>query len=191
MLAVYRAVVAIPTPGIDARRSRAFFEQMRRFGARPGQPVLGGALEQFSIVALGIMPYIRPSIILQLMTVVIPHLERLSKEGEVGRRKITQYTPLRHRGPRHRPGPLHQHGPGEAAGAGRRRRRLRAGLELPGDDVITLASGTAFLMWLGEQISERGIGNGISMIIFAGIVANFRPPRSPPPSSCAKGRWGS
>src|SRR5512144_3014813 len=173
MLAVYRLVVAIPTPGIDGKALSEFFDQVRDSVLGLVNLFSGGALEQFSIAALGIMPYISASIILQLMTVVIPHLERLSKEGEVGRRKITQYTRY-----------------GTVVLAIIQGLFISIGLEklqAPGGapvvyepgwsfrvmTVITLASGTAFLMWLGEQISERGIGNGISMIIFAGIVANF------------------
>jgi preprotein translocase subunit SecY len=131
----------------------------------------GGALEQFSIAALGIMPYISASIILQLMTVVIPHLERLSKEGEIGRRKITQYTRYGTvvlaivQGLFISVGLEKLQAPGGAAVV------YEPGWSFRVMCVITLASGTAFLMWLGEQISERGIGNGISMLIFAGIVA--------------------
>ena len=173
MLAVYRAVVVIPTPGIDGKALAEFFDQMRDSVLGFVNLLSGGALEQFSIAALGIMPYISASIILQLMTVVIPHLERLSKEGEVGRRKITQYTRY-----------------GTVVLAIVQGLFISIGLEklqAPGGapvvynpgwsfrvmTVITLASGTSFLMWLGEQISERGIGNGISMIIFAGIVARL------------------
>jgi preprotein translocase subunit SecY len=173
MLAVYRAVVVIPTPGIDGKALSEFFDQMRDSVLGFVNLLSGGALEQFSIAALGIMPYISASIILQLMTVVIPHLERLSKEGEVGRRKITQYTRY-----------------GTVILAVVQGLFISIGLEklqAPGGapvvyqpgwsfrvmTVITLASGTSFLMWLGEQISERGIGNGISMIIFAGIVARL------------------
>jgi preprotein translocase subunit SecY len=173
MLAVYRAVVVIPTPGIDGKALAEFFDQMRDSVLGFVNLLSGGALEQFSIAALGIMPYISASIILQLMTVVIPHLERLSKEGEVGRRKITQYTRY-----------------GTVVLAVVQGLFISIGLEklqAPGGapvvynpgwsfrvmTVITLASGTSFLMWLGEQISERGIGNGISMIIFAGIVARL------------------
>jgi len=173
MLAVYRAVVAIPTPGIDARALSAFFEQMRDSVLGLVNLFSGGALSQFSIAALGIMPYISASIILQLMTVVIPHLERLSKEGEVGRRKITQYTRYGTvvlaivQGLFISMGLEKLQAPGGAAVV------YEPGWSFRVMTVITLASGTAFLMWLGEQISERGIGNGISMIIFAGIVANF------------------
>src|SRR5256712_3438865 len=132
----------------------------------------GGALEQLSIFALGIMPYVSASIILQLLTVVVPALEKLSKEGEMGRRKITQYT---------------RYGTillsiVQGFGIARYLESVRAGAEsvVPDDakgwgfrilTVITLTAGTAFIMWLGEQITERGIGNGISLIIFAGIVA--------------------
>src|SRR5690349_19008342 len=134
----------------------------------------GGALEQLSIFALGIMPYVSASIILQLLTVVVPQLEKLSKEGEMGRRKITQYT---------------RYGTillsiVQGFGIARYLESVRAGAEsvVPDDakgwgfrilTVITLTSGTAFIMWLGEQITERGIGNGISLIIFAGIVARL------------------
>ena len=172
MLAVYRAVVVIPTPGIDGRALAEFFEQMKDvFGFV--NLLSGGALEQFSIAALGIMPYISASIILQLMTVVIPHLERLSKEGEVGRRKITQYTRYGTvvlaivQGLFISIGLEKLQAPGCAAVV------YQPGWSFRVMTVITLAAGTAFLMWLGEQISERGIGNGISMIIFAGIVARL------------------
>jgi preprotein translocase subunit SecY len=132
----------------------------------------GGALSRFSIFTLGIMPYISASIILQLLTVVIPQLEKLSKEGELGRRKITQYT---------RYGTVVLsiiQGMGiavglESVGAGGASVVYQPGWGFRILTVITLTSGTAFIMWLGEQITERGIGNGISLIIFAGIVARF------------------
>jgi preprotein translocase subunit SecY len=172
MLAVYRAVVVIPTPGIDGTALGEFFAQMQDvFGWV--NLLSGGALEQFSIAALGIMPYISASIILQLMTVVIPHLERLSKEGEVGRRKITQYTRYGTvvlaviQGLFISIGLERLQAPGGAAVV------YQPGWSFRVMTVITLAAGTAFLMWLGEQISERGIGNGISMLIFAGIVARL------------------
>jgi preprotein translocase subunit SecY len=172
MLAVYRAVVVIPTPGIDGVALSEFFAQMQDvFGLV--NLLSGGALEQFSIAALGIMPYISASIILQLMTVVIPHLERLSKEGEVGRRKITQYTRYGTvvlavvQGLFISIGLEKLQAPGGAAVV------YQPGWSFRVMTVITLAAGTAFLMWLGEQISERGIGNGISMLIFAGIVARL------------------
>jgi preprotein translocase subunit SecY len=132
----------------------------------------GGALSRFSIFTLGIMPYISSSIILQLLTVVIPQLEKLSKEGDLGRKKITQYT---------RYGTVVLsiiQGFGIAVGlesvaAGAGSVVFSPGWGFRIMTVLTLTSGTAFLMWLGEQITERGIGNGISLIIFAGIVARF------------------
>ncbi len=171
MLAVYRVGVAIPTPGIDGKALSEFFESVSNTVLGMVNLFSGGALEQFSIFALGIMPYISASIILQLMTVVIPHLERLSKEGEAGRRKITQYT---------------RYGTvvlsviqGLFISIGLEKLQSPGGAPVVFDPgwgfrvmtIITLTSGTAFLMWLGEQITERGIGNGISLIIFAGIVA--------------------
>ena len=129
----------------------------------------GGALSRFSIFALGIMPYISASIIMQLMTVVVPRSRRIKKEGESGRRKITQYTRYGTRGARAVPG----------ASASRSRSRTRASVIDPGTcrsslpAVLTLTAGTMFLMWLGEQITERGLGNGISIIIFAGIAAGL------------------
>jgi preprotein translocase subunit SecY len=171
MLAVYRIGVAVPTPGIDGKALAEFFEQARNTMFGLVNLFSGGALERFSIFALGIMPYISASIILQLLTVVIPHLERLSKEGEAGRRKITQYTRY-----------------GTVLLAVVQGLFISVGIEkieapsggsvvfYPGWSfrlmtVLTLASGTIFIMWLGEQISERGIGNGISLIIFTGIVS--------------------
>jgi len=173
MLAVYRLGCHIPTPGIDSAALSAFFssKQGTLFGLF--DMFSGGALSQMSVMALGIMPYISASIILQLLTVVIPYLEKLKKEGEQGRKKITQYT---------RYGTVILsivQGFGIAVGL--------ENMSSPGGamivpfggwgfrllTVITLTAGTAFLMWLGEQITERGIGNGISLIIFAGIVAQF------------------
>jgi len=173
MLAVYRVGCHIPTPGIDGAALAAFF------GARQGtlfglfDMFSGGALSQMSVMALGIMPYISASIILQLMTVVVPHLEKLKKEGEQGRKKITQYT---------RYGTVILsiiQGFGIAIGLENMASPGGAmvvpvgGMGFRLMTVITLTAGTAFLMWLGEQITERGIGNGISLIIFAGIVAGF------------------
>ena len=168
MLFVYRVGVHVPTPGINGQALKDFFSQYQQTLFGVIDMFTGGAMEQFSVFALGIMPYISASIILQLLTVVVPHLERLSKEGEAGRKKITQYT---------RYGTV---GLSLVQGMG-----ISIGLaRSPGmiyiDPVhfvilsmITLTAGTAFLMWLGEQITERGIGNGISLIIFAGIVARF------------------
>jgi preprotein translocase subunit SecY len=173
MLAVYRLVVAIPTPGIDGKALAEFFEQVQNSVLGLVNLFSGGALEQFSIAALGVMPYISASIILQLMTVVIPHLERLSKEGEAGRRKITQYTRYGTvvlaivQGFFISVGLENLQAPGGAAVV------FDPGWSFRVMTIITLVSGTCFLMWVGEQISERGIGNGISMLIFAGIVANL------------------
>ena len=171
MLAVYRVGVAIPTPGIDGKALAEFFDSVANTVLGLVNLFSGGALEQFSIFALGIMPYISASIILQLMTVVIPHLERLSKEGEAGRRKITQYTRYGTvllsviQGLFISIGLENLQSPGGAPVV------FNPGWGFRIMTIITLTSGTAFLMWLGEQITERGIGNGISLIIFAGIVA--------------------
>ncbi len=173
LLAVYRIGAHIPTPGINTDALMAYFRAAQGTLLGLFDMFSGGALRQLSVFALGIMPYISASIILQLLTVVIPTLERLSKEGEAGRRKITQYT---------RYGTVVLsiiQGFGIAVGL--------EGMLAPGDmhivlspgwgfrlvTVITLTAGTAFIMWLGEQITERGIGNGISLIIFAGIVAGI------------------
>jgi preprotein translocase subunit SecY len=173
MLAVYRVGCAIPTPGIDGTALAAFFSA--RQGSLFGlfDMFSGGALSKMSVMALGIMPYISASIILQLLTVVIPYLEKLKKEGEQGRKKITQYT---------RYGTVILsiiQGFGIAVGL-ENMSSPGGGMIVPVGGwgfrlltVITLTAGTAFLMWLGEQITERGIGNGISLIIFAGIVARL------------------
>ena len=128
----------------------------------------GGALSRFTILALGIMPYISASIIMQLMTVVSPTLEALKKEGEAGRRKITQYT-------RYGTAALAMfQGLGIAIALGSQRGLvLEPGLAFRLTTMITLVTGTMFLMWLGEQITERGLGNGISIIIFGGIAAGL------------------
>jgi preprotein translocase subunit SecY len=173
MLTVYRIGCHIPTPGIDGTALAAFFSarQGTLFGLF--DMFSGGALSQMSVMALGIMPYISASIILELLTVVIPHLEKLKKEGEQGRKKITQYT---------RYGTVILsiiQGFGIAVGLENMTSPGGAMIVPAGGwgfrllTVITLAAGTSFLMWLGEQITERGIGNGISLIIFAGIVARF------------------
>ncbi|MBL0714327.1 MAG: preprotein translocase subunit SecY [Desulfosarcina sp.] len=166
LLVVYRIGVNVPVPGID---SSALAEIFNRFKGVLGIVDLfsGGALERFSIFALGIMPYISASIILQLLTVVVPHLERLSKEGDQGRKKITQYT---------RYGTVVL---SVIQGFGISYGLVQGGANaIPATTfipltVITLTAGTAFIMWLGEQITERGIGNGISLIIFAGIVVRM------------------
>ncbi len=173
LLAVYRVGVHVPTPGIDGTALAAFFAQHKEGMLGLMDMFSGGALQNLSVFALGIMPYISASIILQLLTVVVPYLEKLKKEGEAGRKKITQYT---------------RYGTvllsviqGFGISVGLEKMTGPAGSPVvltPGwgfrlMTIITLTAGTAFLMWLGEQITERGIGNGISMIIFAGIVARL------------------
>ena len=173
LLAVYRIGVYIPTPGIDNVALLAYFEQAKGslFGLM--DMFAGGAFSNFSIFALGIMPYISASIILQLLTIAIPHLERLSKEGETGRRKITQYT---------RYGTVIlsmiqglgiAYGLQQMSGPSGSPIVLQSGWSFIMLTVITLTSGTAFIMWLGETITEKGVGNGISLIIFAGIVCRM------------------
>jgi preprotein translocase subunit SecY len=172
-LAIYRIGVHIPTPGINGDALASFFATQKGTILGLIDMFSGGALERLSVFALGIMPYISASIILQLLTVVIPYLAQLQKEGEIGRKKIIQYT---------------RYGTvilsmiqGFGIAVGLESMRGAAGemiVMAPGWSfriltVITLTAGTAFIMWLGEQITERGIGNGISLIIFAGIVARM------------------
>ena len=173
MLAVYRLGVHVPTPGIDRAAMAAFFDQQKNtlFGFL--NLFSGGALEQFSVFSLGIMPYISASIILQLLTVVFPYLERLSKEGEAGRRKITQYTRYGTVLLSIVQGTMIAIGLEGTQGPGGTPLVLNPGIAFRLMTVVTLTSGTAFIMWLGEQITERGIGNGMSLIIFAGIVAQL------------------
>ena len=173
LLAVYRIGVYIPTPGIDNVALMAYFEHARGslFGLM--DMFAGGAFSNFSIFALGIMPYISSSIILQLLTVAVPHLERLSKEGESGRRKITQYTRYGTIGLSIIQGFGIAFGLQQMAGPSGAPIVLQPGPAFLFMTVITLTSGTAFLMWLGETITEKGIGNGISLIIFAGIVCRM------------------
>jgi preprotein translocase subunit SecY len=172
MLVVYRVGCHIPTPGIDAQVLSQFFQEK---GTLLGlvSAFTGGALERMTVFALGIMPYISASIILQLLTVVFEPVERLSKEGEQGRKTITKWT---------RYGTVVLsiiQGTGIAVGLqSMQGQNGELVVSNPGIGfilltVITLTAGTAFIMWLGEQITERGIGNGISLIIFAGIVANM------------------
>lgn len=166
-LIVYRIGTFIPTPGIDPAAMAQFFEQQSGTILNMFNMFSGGALERLSIFALGIMPYISASIIMQLMSAVVPSLKELKREGEAGRRKITQYTrygtvvlatfqaigvsvALQNQGVAISPGP-----------------------SFIFTAAISLVTGTMFLMWLGEQITERGVGNGISIIIFAGIVAGL------------------
>lgn len=173
MLAVYRVGVAIPTPGIDGEALAAFFQQASSTVFGLVNLFSGGALERFSIFALGIMPYISASIILQLLTVVVPTLERLSKEGELGRRKITQYTRYSTVGLSLLQGFFISMGLEQIQAPGGSSVVFHPGWGFRLMTMITLTSGTAFIMWLGEQITERGVGNGISLIIFAGIVASI------------------
>jgi preprotein translocase subunit SecY len=174
MLAVYRAGVQIPTPGINGEALAAFFAKNAGTIFGMFNMFSGGALENFSIFALGIMPYISASIIFQLLTVVIPQLEALSKEGEAGRRKITQYTRYATVGLSLIQGLFISIGlEGMAAPAGSEMIVISPGWSFRLMTVLTLTAGTAFIMWLGEQMTERGIGNGISLIIFAGIVARM------------------
>ena len=171
MLAVYRIGVQIPTPGINGEALAAFFSAKAGTLFGMFNMFSGGALENFSIFALGIMPYISSSIIIQLLTVVVPQLEALKKEGQSGQRKITQYTRYGTvflsviQGTFIAVGLQGMTGPGGEAIV------LNPGLQFKLMTMLTLTSGTAFIMWLGEQMTERGIGNGISLIIFAGIVA--------------------
>ena len=170
LLFVYRIGAHVPTPGIDTAALAAFFEQAKGSLLGLFDMFAGGALSNLSVFALGIMPYISASIILQLLTVAVPHLEKLSKEGEAGRRKITQYT---------RYGTVILsiiQGFGIAIGLENMAGPTGVSIVInPGWSfrlmtMITLTAGTAFIMWLGEQITEKGIGNGISLIIFSGIV---------------------
>jgi preprotein translocase subunit SecY len=173
LLAVYRLGNHVPTPGINAKALIDFFEQNRSNWFGLVDMFSGGNLSRVTVFALGIMPYISASIILQLLTVVWPYLEKLSKEGELGRRKITQYT---------------RYGTVllsivQSLGIAVYLEKMTLGQQFqivasPGIafkamTVLTLTTGTAFIMWLGEQITERGIGNGMSLLIFAGIVVGF------------------
>jgi len=175
MLWVYRLGNHIPTPGVDASALTAFFDQNRDTWFGFVDMFSGGNLSRVTVFALGIMPYISASIILQLLTVVWPYLEKLSKEGELGRKKITQYT-------RYGTVLLSVVQSGGIA-AFLQKQELTGGLVLVGDPgiaftlmtILTLTAGTVFIMWIGEQITERGIGNGMSLLIFAGIVVGFPP----------------
>jgi len=173
LLAVYRIGAFIPIPGIDPGAMAEFANAAKGTVLGFLNLFSGGALGRMTIFALGIMPYISASIILQLLTVVWPYLEKLSKEGELGRRKITQYT---------------RYGTVvlsiiQSLGISFFLEKNPGGIAVVPDDikgwgfrlltVLTLTTGTAFVMWLGEQITERGIGNGISLIIFAGIVVGL------------------
>ncbi len=169
LLAVYRLGGHIPTPGVDANKLSDFFT--RNAGSFFGFVDLfsGGMFRRLTIFALGIMPYITASIILQLLTVVVPTLEKLQKEGELGRRKITQWTryltvilAL-----------MQSFGIAAALQGAQQGFVLNPGFGFTLMTMLSLTTGTAFIMWLGEQITERGIGNGMSLIIFTGIVVNL------------------
>lgn len=167
-LVVYRVGAHIPVPGIDPAKLAELFQSQQGGILGIFNLFSGGALSRFTIFALGIMPYISSSIIMQLMTIAVPTLEALKKEGEAGRRKITQYT---------RYGTLVLalvQGLGIAiALESQRDLVIDPGMLFRLTTVMTLVTGTLFLMWLGEQITERGLGNGISIIIFAGIAAGL------------------
>jgi preprotein translocase subunit SecY len=171
-LVVFRICTHIPVPGIDPNALVALFNQQRGTILDMFNMFSGGALERFSVVALGVMPYISASIIVQLLTAVHPKLDQLRKEGESGRRKIIQYT---------RWGTVAL-ATFQALGVAIMMERqvpngmplvLNPGIAFKITCVTTLVTGTLFLMWLGEQVTERGVGNGISMLIFAGIVAGL------------------
>jgi len=171
MLAVYRMGVQVPTPGINGEALAAFFAKNAGTLFGMFNMFSGGALENFSIFALGIMPYISASIIIQLLTVVIPQLETLKKEGASGQRKITQYTRYGTVGLSIIQGTFIATGLQSMVGPGGEPIVLTPGTPFILMTMLTLTAGTSFIMWLGEQMTERGIGNGISLIIFAGIVA--------------------
>jgi preprotein translocase subunit SecY len=174
LLGVYRIGNHIPTPGVNQQALALLAEQTRNTMFGLYDMFSGGNLSKVTIFALGIMPYISSSIILQLLTVVWPYLERISKEGELGRRKITQYT-------RYLTCVLAVVQALSIAIFLERQTQIAGGLPLvynPGwafrfMTVLTLTTGTAFIMWLGEQITERGVGNGMSLLIFAGIVVGL------------------
>src|SRR5271163_3641538 len=169
LLAVCRFGGHIPTPGIDANRLAEFFQQ--NSGSLFGFIDLfsGGMFRRLTVFALGIMPYITASIILQLLQVVVPTLEKLQKEGELGRRKITQWTryltvilAL-----------MQSFGIAAALQGAQQGLVMNPGVGFTLMTMLSLTTGTAFIMWLGEQITERGIGNGMSLIIFSGIVVGL------------------
>src|SRR5712664_1224469 len=169
LLAVYRLGGHIPTPGIDLERWTDFFNRSQGTIFGFFDLFAGGNIRRLTIFALGIMPYITASIILQLLTVVIPTLEKLQKEGELGRRKITQWTryltvilAL-----------MQSFGIATGLQAMQGNIVINPGFGFVLMTIISLTTGTAFIMWLGEQITDRGVGNGMSLIIFAGIVVGL------------------
>jgi len=174
LLAVYRVGAHIPTPGINGAVLDQLFQQAQGTALGIFDLFSGGTFRRMTIFALGIMPYITSSIILQLMTVVFPYLERLQKEGELGRRKITQYT-------RYltialsiiQSFSIAETLQAPSAAVGGQSLVYHPGAAFTLMTILTLTTGSAFIMWLGEQISERGIGNGMSLIIFVGIVVGL------------------
>ncbi|QJQ94328.1 MULTISPECIES: preprotein translocase subunit SecY [Halomonadaceae] len=166
-IVVYRIGAHIPVPGINPDQLAALFREQQGTILGLFNMFSGGALERMSIFALGIMPYISASIIMQLLTAVSPHLEQLKKEGEAGRRKISQYT---------RYGTVvlaFVQAVGMSVGLAGQGIAYTADFSFYFTAVVTFVSGAVFMMWLGEQITEKGIGNGISLLIFAGIVAGL------------------
>ncbi|CUT17370.1 MULTISPECIES: preprotein translocase subunit SecY [Candidatus Ichthyocystis] len=166
-LIVYRIGAHVPVPGIDVARLSHLFKSQSHGLLAMFNVFSGGALQRFTVFALGIVPYISASIIVQLLSVAVPHLDALRKEGEVGRRKITQYTRFA------TVGLGFFQGVGIAVALDANNLSLRPGLSFVLMTALTLVSGTMFLMWLGEQITERGLGNGVSIIIFAGIASGL------------------
>jgi preprotein translocase subunit SecY len=166
-LLIYRIGTHIPVPGIDPEQLASLFDQNQGTILGLANVFSGGALERMSILALGILPYISASIIMQLMTAVTPQLEQLKKEGEAGRRKISQWT-------RYLTVALALvQGSGMTVGLANQGLTYATGLSFYVTAVASLVTGAVFMMWLGEQITERGVGNGISLLIFAGIVAGL------------------
>ena len=166
-LLIYRIGTHIPVPGIDPEQLASLFDQNQGTILGLANVFSGGALERMSILALGILPYISASIIMQLMTAVTPQLEQLKKEGEAGRRKISQWT-------RYLTVVLALvQGSGMTVGLANQGLTYATGLSFYVTAVASLVTGAVFMMWLGEQITERGVGNGSSLLIFAGIVAGL------------------
>ena len=173
LLGVYRIGVFIPNPGVDRGALQNFFASAGNTLFGMYDMFAGGALEQFSIFTLGIMPYISASIIIQLLAVAVPALERLQKEGEAGRQKITQYTRYGTIGLSIIQGTAIAIGLESMRAPGGEAVVMDPGMNFRLMSVLSLTTGTAFIMWLGERITDRGIGNGISLIIMAGIVARL------------------
>src|SRR6202158_1590057 len=169
MLAVYRLGGHLPIPGVDAKRFEEFIQQNQGTVFGFFDLFSGGTFRRLTIFALGIMPYITSSIILQLLTVVVPTLEKLQKEGELGRRKITQWTRYLTVGL----ALIQSLGIAGALQAMQGNIVVHPGIGFTLLTMISLTTGTAFIMWLGEQITERGIGNGMSLLIFTGIVVGL------------------